>query len=45
MQAVDAGLVGRGGELQALVEERRERAVAPLDVIEQSDFHDGPRMC
>ena len=39
VQAVDAGLVGRGGELQALVEEGRERAIAPLHVIEQSDFH------
>ena len=40
VQAIDAGLVGRLDEGQALVKERRERAVAVLDVIEQSDFHD-----
>ena len=39
VQAVDAGLVGRPDEGQALVEERRERALAVLDVIEQSDLH------
>src|SRR3979411_1718903 len=42
VQAVDAGRLGGGGELQALVEELRERALAPLDVVEKSDFHGSP---
>jgi len=28
--------------MQALVEELRERALAPLDVVEKSDFHGSP---
>jgi hypothetical protein len=32
-------LVGVGSESEPLVEERRERAVGALDVIEQPDLH------
>jgi hypothetical protein len=39
MQAVDAGVIGRAGEREPLVEQGGERAIAVLDVIEQSDFH------
>src|SRR5262249_15602663 len=39
VQAVDAGLGGGLDEGEPLVEERRERACAVLDVIEKSDFH------
>ena len=39
VQAIDAGGVGRFGEFQTLVEQRRERARAILDMIEQPDFH------
>ena len=40
VQAIDAGLVGGGGEFQALVERGRDRTVRALDVIEDSDLHD-----
>ena len=39
MQAVEAGLVAGLDKTQALVEQLGERALAMLDVIEQSDFH------
>jgi hypothetical protein len=39
MQAIDAGFVGGGGKGEPLVEERRERAVRPLHMIEQPDLH------
>ena len=39
MQAVEARLVRRLDELQPLVEQLRERPVAVLDVVEQSNFH------
>ena len=39
VQAIEAGFVRRFDERSALVKERRERALAVLDVIEQSDFH------
>ena len=39
MQAIEAGLVGGLDEVQPLVEQRRERPLAVLDVVEQSDFH------
>jgi hypothetical protein len=39
MQAIDAGFVGGGSEGEPLVEERRERAVCPLDMVEQADLH------
>ncbi len=39
VQAIHAGRIGRFGELQALVEQRRERPRAILDVVKQSDFH------
>ena len=39
VQAIDAGFVGRLGEGETLVEERRHRAIRCFDVIEQSDFH------
>ncbi len=39
VQAIDAGLVGGGGEFQALVERGGDRTVRALDVIEDSDFH------
>ena len=40
VQAVDAGLVGGGGEFEALVERLRDRAIGgALDVIEDTDFH------
>ena len=42
MQAIDASLVGSGGELETFVEERREWAVAPLDVVKEPDFHGSP---
>ena len=39
VQAVDAGVVGRRGEVEALVEQCRERALAVLDMVEKSNFH------
>jgi hypothetical protein len=42
MQAIDAGLVGGLGEGEPLVEERSERPLAMLDVVEKSDLHQGP---
>src|SRR6185369_16422066 len=39
MQPVDAGFVGGGSELEALVEGGRDRAIGALDVIENSNFH------
>ena len=39
VQAIDAGLIGSLGEGEALVEQGRERALAVLDVVEKSDFH------
>ena len=39
MQAVEARLVGGLDEGQPLVEQLRGRAVAVLDVVEQSNFH------
>ena len=39
VQAIDAGLVGGGGEFQALVERGGDRAIRALDMIEDSDFH------
>ena len=39
VQAIDAGRLGRDRELQPLVELRRERTIAALDMIEESDFH------
>ena len=39
VQAVDAGLFRRPGEGKALVEQGRKRALAVLDVVEKSDFH------
>ena len=39
MQAIEAGLVGRLNEGQALVEQARKRAPAVLNMVEQSDFH------
>ena len=39
VQAIEAGRIGRCGELQAFVEQRRQRPRAILDVVEQSDFH------
>ncbi len=39
MQAIDAGVVGGGSEGEPLVEQGRERAVRPLDMIEQPDLH------
>ena len=47
MQAIDAGLVGGGGEFEALVERLRDRAIGgALDMIEDTDFHsDSLRDC
>ena len=45
MQAIDAGRVGGFGELQPLVEQRRQRPFAILDVIEKSDFHGASSLC
>ena len=39
VQAIDAGLVGGGGEFQPLVERGGDRTVRALDMIEDSDFH------
>ena len=39
VQAIDAGVVGSFGEGETLVEQGRERTLAVLDVVEQSDFH------
>ena len=39
MQAIEAGFVGGLDEFQPLVEQLRERPLAVLDVVEQSDFH------
>ena len=39
VQSVDAGGVGRRGEVEALVELGRERTIAALDVVEESNFH------
>ena len=39
MQAIEAGLVGGLDEGQPLVEQLRERPLAVLDVVEQSNFH------
>src|SRR5215831_4112318 len=41
VQAVDAGVIGRLGEGETLVEQGRKRPVAVLDVIEESDLHCG----
>ncbi len=41
VQAIEASLVRRGGELQPLVEQRRHRSAAMLDVIEKPDLHVG----
>ena len=45
VQAVDAGGVGRLGELEALVEQQRERALAVLDMVEKSNLHRSPASC
>ena len=45
VQAVHAGGRGRLGELEALVELLRERALALLDVIEKSNLHRSPASC
>jgi Homeodomain-like domain len=39
MQAIDAGFVGGRSEGEPLIEDRRERAVCPLDMVEQADLH------
>jgi ABC-2 type transport system ATP-binding protein len=39
MQAIDAGLVGGGGERQSLIEQPCEGPAALFDVIEKSYFH------
>ena len=38
-QTSEAGLVRRRGELQPLVELLHQRAVVPVDVVEQAEFH------
>jgi hypothetical protein len=42
MQAIDTGGVGRLGELEAFVEQQRERALAVLDMVEKSNLHGLP---
>ena len=39
VQAVDAGLVGGPGEGETFIEQRRQRPVSGLDMVEQPDFH------
>ena len=45
VQAIDAGLIGGGGEFEALVERLRDRAIGgALDMIEDTDFHFWPAL-
>jgi hypothetical protein len=41
MQAIDAGVIGGGGERETLVERGRDRTIGALDMIEDTDFHSG----
>ena len=44
VQAIEAGRIGRGGKLNALVVELRDRSLAVLNVVEKSDFHAIPSL-
>jgi hypothetical protein len=45
MQAVHAAGVGRLGELEAFVEQQRERTLAVLDMVEKPNLHGSPASC